>query len=79
MTGILEGEGKIGVLLAHGAGTDQNHPAIAGIRRGLAAGGLSVMSFNYPYKERGSQEPGSSAEAAGVPPGGGRCARRSSR
>lgn len=57
VTGIAEGSGQIGVLLAHGAGTDQNHPSIAGIRSGLAAGGLRVLSFNYPYTERGSQRP----------------------
>lgn len=57
MTGILEGIGEVGVLLAHGAGTNQEHPSIVGIRAGLAAGGLSVMSFNYPYTERGSKRP----------------------
>jgi uncharacterized protein len=57
VSGILEGSGPVGVLLAHGAGTDQHHPSITGIRSGLAAGGLQVMSFNYPYAERGSKSP----------------------
>lgn len=57
VTGIVEGEGDTGVLVAHGAGTNQEHPSIAGLRRGLAEGGLHVMSFNYPYTERGSKSP----------------------
>lgn len=57
VTVIREGSGGVGLLLAHGAGTDQQHSSIAGIRSGLAAGGLSVMSFNYPYAERGSRRP----------------------
>lgn len=57
VTAIAEGDGGVGVLLAHGAGTDQEHPSIVGIRTGLAAGGLHVMSFNYPYTERGSKRP----------------------
>jgi len=54
---VVEGESNVGVLLAHGAGTDQSHPMMVGLRQGLAAGGLRVMSFNYPYAERGSRRP----------------------
>jgi uncharacterized protein len=57
VTAMVEGEGPVGVLVAHGAGTDQDHPSITGLRRGLAAGGLRVMTFNYPYTERGSRRP----------------------
>lgn len=57
VSGILEANGPTGVLLAHGAGTNQEHPSIVAIRRGLAATGLTVMSFNYPYTERGSKRP----------------------
>jgi hypothetical protein len=57
VTGLLEGSGPIGILLAHGAGTDQSHPSIAALRTGLAGGGHTVMSFNYPYTERGSKRP----------------------
>ena len=45
------------MLLAHGAGTDQNHVSIAALRSGLASHGLSVLSFNYPYTERGAKRP----------------------
>lgn len=57
VTAIVEGSGPQGILLAHGAGTDQEHPAMAGLRSGLAGGGHSVMTFNYPYTERGSKRP----------------------
>lgn len=57
VSGVIEGSGGTGVLLAHGAGTDQDHPSIVGIRSGLARGGVKVMSFNYPYTERGSKRP----------------------
>lgn len=57
MTAITEGDGSIGVLLAHGAGTDQEHPSMLALRKGLASGGLNVMSFNYPYTERGVKSP----------------------
>jgi uncharacterized protein len=56
-TGLVEGSGPVGVLLAHGAGVGQDHPAMAGLRSGLAAGGHTVMTFNYPYVERGSRRP----------------------
>jgi len=54
---VTEGSGSAGILLAHGAGTNQDHPTMAGLRSGLAAGGHTVMTFNYPYTERGSKSP----------------------
>src|SRR5690606_35238348 len=57
VTAIIDGSGPLGILLAHGAGTDQEHASIAGLRSGLAAGGHTVMSFNYPYTERGAKRP----------------------
>lgn len=54
---MVEGSGPSGILLAHGAGTNQDHPTMAGLRSGLAKGGHTVMSFNYPYTERGSKSP----------------------
>jgi uncharacterized protein len=57
VTAISTGRGTTGVLLAHGAGTDQEHPSIVALRDGLADGGLRVMTFNYPYTERGSKSP----------------------
>jgi predicted alpha/beta-hydrolase family hydrolase len=57
VTAIVEGKGPIGVLVAHGAGTDQEHPMMTLLRTGLASGGHTVMTFNYPYTERGSKRP----------------------
>jgi len=57
VSGLIEGSGRVGILLAHGAGTDQTHPGIAKLRSGLAGGGHTVMTFNYPYTERGSKRP----------------------
>lgn len=57
VTAVVEGSGSTGILLAHGAGTDQDHPTMVGLRAGLAAGGLTAMSFNYPYAERGAKRP----------------------
>ena len=57
VTGRLAGEGSTGVLLAHGAGVNQDHPYMVGLRDGLAAAGQTVLTFNYPYTERGSRSP----------------------
>lgn len=57
VTGIVEGSGPIGILLAHGAGVGQDHPSMMGLRAGLAGGGHKVMTFNYPYTERGVKRP----------------------
>lgn len=57
VSGRLAGAGEVGVLLAHGAGSDQDHPFIASLRSGLAGAGLTVVTFNYPYVERGSRRP----------------------
>jgi hypothetical protein len=57
VTGRLAGSGPIGILLAHGAGTNQDHPFMISLRDGLAATSHTVMTFNYPYTERGSKSP----------------------
>lgn len=57
VTGRLVGEGDTGILLAHGAGTNQDHEFIVGLRDALADQGFRVMTFNYPYTERGSRSP----------------------
>lgn len=54
---MVEGSGPVGILLAHGAGVGQDHPAMALLREGLADGGHTVMTFNYPYTERGAKRP----------------------
>jgi uncharacterized protein len=57
VSGRLAGSGPSGVLLAHGAGTNQDHPFMISLRDGLALAGHTVMTFNYPYTERGSRSP----------------------
>lgn len=57
VTAIVEGSGPVGVLLAHGAGVGQDHPSMTALRAGLAGGGHTVMTFNYPYVERGVKSP----------------------
>jgi predicted alpha/beta-hydrolase family hydrolase len=37
-------------VFAHGAGAGQHHPFIAGIAKGLAARGIDVVTFDFPYK-----------------------------
>jgi len=46
-----------GILLAHGAGTNQDHASIVRLRDGIAAAGYPVLTFNYPYTELGSRRP----------------------
>ena len=51
------GEGRRTLLLAHGAGTDQHHRSILGIRDAVAERGVRVVTFNYPYTEAGRGRP----------------------
>jgi len=57
VSGRLAGSGPQGILLAHGAGTNQDHPFVVGLRDRLADAGHTVMTFNYAYTERGSKRP----------------------
>ena len=59
VTGRFAGAGERGILLAHGAGTNQDHPTIVATREGLAAGGFTVLTFNYAYSEAGRSAPDS--------------------
>ena len=43
--------------IAHGAGADMRHPFMTGVAEGLAAGGLSVLRFNFPYIDAGRRMP----------------------
>lgn len=59
VSGRLVGSGARGILLAHGAGTDQDHPTIVATRDALAKGGFTVLTFNYAYSEAGRSTPDS--------------------
>jgi predicted alpha/beta-hydrolase family hydrolase len=56
VSGNLYGEG-LPLLLAHGAGTDQQHPRMVGLAQSLARRGCQVLTFNYPYTEAGRKRP----------------------
>lgn len=45
------------LVLAHGAGAGQAHPFMTGYAQGLAARGVTVVTFNFPYMERGRKTP----------------------
>ena len=44
-----------GVLLAHGAGSDKDHPTLLAIERALAP--LPVRRFDFPYRLKGPRRP----------------------
>ena len=45
------------LVLAHGAGAPQTHPFMTAFARGLAGRGIDVVTFNFPYMERGRRLP----------------------
>ena len=50
------GEGE-GVILAHGAGNDMNHPLLVAISNGLVEAGYLTLRFNFLYREKGRKRP----------------------
>ena len=54
---FADASGSTGVLLSHGAGLGQDHEWMVYVRDGLAAAGIPVMTFNYPYMEAGRKAP----------------------
>ena len=53
-----EGHGDAAwLILAPGAGAGHDHPFMVGFARGLAQRGLEVVTFNFPYIERGRRVP----------------------
>jgi uncharacterized protein len=57
VTARVYAESDITVLLAHGAGTNQDHRLMVGLAGALAESGLGVITFNYPYTEAGRRAP----------------------
>jgi predicted alpha/beta-hydrolase family hydrolase len=45
------------LVLAHGAGAGHRHPFMIGIARALAARGVDVVTFNFPYMEQKRRTP----------------------
>lgn len=50
---------RSGIIIAHGAGNDMNHPLLVFLSKGLARAGYLTMRFNFPYKEKGKKAPDS--------------------
>lgn len=46
-----------GVILAHGAGNDMDHPFLSYVHHQLAVRGFLSLKFNFPYKEEGRRAP----------------------
>ena len=44
-----EGDARAVFVLAHGAGAPQKHPFMVATAKGLAARGVSVVTFDFPY------------------------------
>jgi predicted alpha/beta-hydrolase family hydrolase len=44
-------------VFAHGAGAGQTHPFMVNYATGLSAQGLAVVTFNFPYMEKGRKTP----------------------
>lgn len=44
-------------VFAHGAGAGHQHPFITAFANGLAARGINVVTFNFPYMERKRRTP----------------------
>ncbi len=45
------------LVLAHGAGNDMTAPLLVAVAEGLAARGVTVLRFNFLYKEHGKKAP----------------------
>jgi predicted alpha/beta-hydrolase family hydrolase len=50
-------DAKAALVLAHGAGAGMTHKNMAATAEGLAARGIAVLRYNFPYMERGSKRP----------------------
>lgn len=51
------------IALAHGAGTDKDHPFLTGFAAAAAELGFSILRFNFPYIEQGRRIPGPAVHA----------------
>lgn len=45
------------LVLAHGAGAGEDHPWVRNVGGGLASRGVSVTTFNFPYRDAGRKVP----------------------
>ncbi|HJR19103.1 MAG TPA: alpha/beta family hydrolase [Actinomycetota bacterium] len=54
---ISAADPRVTLVLAHGAGGTMNHPTLVALAEGLAATGVTVVRFNFPYTEAGKKAP----------------------
>ena len=47
-----QGKDRATVVLAHGAGAPMDHPSLTAVAEALAANGLRVVRFEFPYMQR---------------------------
>ncbi len=45
------------LVFAHGAGTDRDHPLVVGTAAGVASHGISVVTFDFPFRAEGRRWP----------------------
>jgi predicted alpha/beta-hydrolase family hydrolase len=55
--GSYRDPGPVGVILAHGAGNDMNHPLLVSLSQGLVKAGYLTLRFNFLYREKGRKGP----------------------
>lgn len=48
-------DGEAGIIIAHGAGNNLDHPLLAALANGLAEKGILTLRFNFLYRERGKE------------------------
>jgi predicted alpha/beta-hydrolase family hydrolase len=48
---------RIGVVLAHGAGSDMNNPLLVSVQKRLTDGGYLTIRFNFPFAEGKKKKP----------------------
>ena len=53
----VQSHGAPTFVFAHGAGAGEDHPWMVRAAKGLAARGIRVLTFNFPYKEAGRNAP----------------------
>lgn len=58
-----DGQPRVVLLLAHGAGGDLNDPLLRAVGGGLAERGVAVARFNFPYREAGRRAPGAQSQS----------------